>query len=380
MIIELTPETILIYYDLPQLFVGVDQVGTKYISLLVDSIDSVAKYLTKPVAVSELMDLVTGRVELRSLLRESRMNAWYYLDSADDRDFKPLTQIAYSEIPDKYWPDVGFKLDTFFNIADESLVQEAYRKGRVVVSLTVSEPGKSGESTASAFILADLLRHYQAVVKYAYKKAISHVKSESRKALDRSENYLLSAFATSPGSFRIYLQAHSQRDLFGVHDIDYALKSVDDLVTEEDDKIIDRLRANRGHAVSSYAKLLETISKNHITFSYSWVDPSVRIVSSRSLNDAYATRVLDLISSRQDLGTETRTIEGYLLSADVVTGNWHLRDDDGVDFVGKGQGEILKDRTLFTQRYRVVCEEHLEEELVSGKEKTSLNLLSIEPI
>jgi hypothetical protein len=373
--LSIQPESILIYYDLPQLFVGVDQIGSKYLALLVDTSDDAAKYLVKPLSIAELSSFVLGKTDLLSILSESSLNAWFYLETRDENSFEPLHEVEPEAIPSSYWPRPGFFLPQIEHV-DEFLVEEAYRRGEVVVSISL-DSGILDHSTP-AYFLGDILRYFQSLVKFAYKKSLNKAKPSLRKHLDQVDNCTLFAFATERGSFRIYLETRSQRDLFGAHAIGRAMERIDSIFGETETEITANLKANSGHAVGSLSRLLESVAKNAKGFNYAWVDPSFRKVSGKFISTAYAADILEIISAREDVKTETVAIDGYLLAADVTTGSWHAVSLDNENFYGSGEGGKLKDKRLFTQRYRLLCEEHIEEEVVSGREKTKLILIGIE--
>jgi hypothetical protein len=371
--ISIKPDIVLIFYDMPILFIGIDQVGTKYLTLHIDSIDGKARYICRPVAPDTIIKLVKCVIDLRTAYLDNNIDCWYLLDTQDDTGFYPPQSIAFSDIPTNYLPNAGFFLDFDLEV-DEKLVEDAYTKNKAVVCISFAEGVRQ---SINAFSLAEVVQHFQSVLKYAYKKAMTEVTRSVRDLIDTPNSYMLNAYASRAGSFKLYFESDSARDMFDGFDIRYALDRVELIVAEGDEEIIANLRRNSGHAISNYSKLLETVVKSGVSVTFDWIDPNGGKSVSKSIVPTYASHVLDIIKARTDLETVIVYLTGRLELEDTRTGSWRLVDLSGKTYNGTGDGDLLKGKTTNTVIYTLTCEEVIEEESVSGREKKKYVLKDI---
>ena len=71
------PTKVLDYYDGVLVFTGEDAHGNKYVGSIIDTTDSIDRYLVKGTTPERIKDLEKGRIDLRSLLLESPSDSWY---------------------------------------------------------------------------------------------------------------------------------------------------------------------------------------------------------------------------------------------------------------------------------------------------------------
>jgi hypothetical protein len=374
--ISISPDVVLIFYDIPVLFIGIDQVGTKYLALQVDNIDGKARYLCRPVSPDTIIRLVKCNIDLRTAYLENDIDCWYFLDTLDENSFDTPHLVAFPDIPTEYIPNPDILLNFGLEV-DEKLIEDAYNKDKALVCISFAEGIRQ---SINAYSLADIVNYFQSVLKYTYKKAMSELASSIRDLIDTPNSYMLNAYSSKPGSFKLYFESDSSRGLFNGFDIRYALDRVELLVSNEDDAIVTHLRRNSGHAISSYSKLLQAVLKSGVSVKLEWIDPNEGKTVSRAIAPEYASHVLEIISARSDLGTVLVEITGRFEMEDTKTGNWRLIDDSGKVYSGSGDGELLKGKTTNTVLYKLTCEEVIEEENISGKEKKKYILKNIDGV
>ena len=101
---NIEPKYVLAYYDIPELFVSTDDDNLFYISLFVDTINENARYLTRPIFIDELLNLLEKKVSILDIFNKKANSFWYYLDTLDDSDFS-ISKIIFShDIPKRYFP------------------------------------------------------------------------------------------------------------------------------------------------------------------------------------------------------------------------------------------------------------------------------------
>lgn len=375
---NITPINVLIFHDYPQLFIGSDQIDSRYLCLLVEELDYTLKYLCYPISINKLNDFIVGKIDLLSIFNNPEKEPLYILNTKNDFEFDTPEEIFYINVPDRYMPQEGFKL-TPIELDDETIIVESYNRNKPIIHLRMNE---NDENNVSINLLSEILLNYQKIIKYAFKNVLKNINYKSRLDLDKIINYELKAFAASPGSFNIHLESSSTRDLFGDYDIKLALNNIDELITNDfnRDYIIKKLISNRGHFINSFSNILEIIITKNISLTYNWSIPRDRLVIKKTLTIDYAKKVYDLIKEKTELGIEERILIGNVVQADVEKGNWRMvNNEDKNEYKGISKvslsGIILKEQT-----YKFTCQEILEEENISGKEKTILELVNIEEV
>ncbi len=105
--LRLIPDKILIYYDIPQLFTAIDQVGARYICLNVESETEYATYIAVPVSVEKMNALVLGTIDLRKAFQVSETGIWYKVTFNENEEI--ITEpFDFDIVSEKYLPSAGF--------------------------------------------------------------------------------------------------------------------------------------------------------------------------------------------------------------------------------------------------------------------------------
>ena len=366
-ILKLTVDRVLIFYDLPQLFIAKDQLGGKYVCLNVDTETDYARYFSIPVSINKLNDLILSNIDLRTAFQSSENGVWYFVTFDENEEF--ITEaVNFDEVPDVLLPEPDF----FFpqvEEANQTIIKEATDKGNAIVHLSFVDSHNSNSMDID--LLGDLMKLFQNMVKYAHKKWTAAIKN--RPDLERADNYLLRAFAVSEGSFNIHLQSTAPTDLFGNSNIEAALIKIDEIISDVNDgNLLDKIRQNKGHTIGAYKKILDNIIKHNLNLSYKWTSPGSTEVHVKKINKRYAESVIDILNSREDLGTEIKEFIGVVKEADVDNGKWRiLNQDDNVQYSGKAEVVSLAGITLDDVVYKFVCEEVVEMIKVTEKEKST---------
>ncbi len=293
-ILILTVDKVLIYYDLPQLFIAKDQVDSRYICLLVESDSEYVQYISIPVSKEKLNRLILGQLDLRTAFEASENGVWYFVTSDENEDFVTKA-VNFNVVDEKYLPDPGF----YFPLVEEDdavIIKEATEKNNAIVHLSFIDVYNSNSMDIE--LLGDMMKLFQNLVKYSYKKAISAVKH--RPDLDADKNYQLRAFSTSEGSFNIHLESLANSDLFGYSNVEFALMRIDDIIGDLDNEaeLIEKIKLIRGHAIGAYKNILEKIVKSNINVNYKWVSPSDYTVHNKKISRAYAEKAIEIFLER----------------------------------------------------------------------------------
>jgi hypothetical protein len=360
---------ILVYYDMPELFIATDEVDTNFICLLLDLNDNIPSYISTAISSSKLSSFIKGQIELREILLQPETGEWYTF--IVDNEKIVASRAEFNEIPDELLPDKGFYLNN--EIVDNSaIVQEVVEKDNAVVHLALSDD--KDEFSIDADDLGDVVKLYSIMLENTYKKGLIEHKAKGKKALIVPMNYKLRAFAASRASFNIHLYSQSQKDLFGKLDqifTDYA----------NDEELITSLKTVKGHAVSSFKKILKKIIDEKLKLKHKWFAPNQKEVHYHIIDTGKAQRIYDILNQSEELTEEMKEFIGVFVQADVERGTWRIKTlDEGKEFSGEADPEELKGITLDTVSYKLICQEIIEEFKVTEKEKAKYIFKSVEKL
>lgn len=381
----LTPKDILVYYDGPQLFVGTDQVGARYICLLAESIDTHELFLCVPISAERLSNFVVGRVDLLDIFKEPETGEIYSAKLTDNTTSEVLMEIInINTIPAEWFPEKGFFFEKE-SLLDDEIVQEACSKNKGIIYLGLNPPESRGEEVKiDIMTLADSLKLFQQLVKYAQKKSLTSLKPETRKLNAAADNYELELYDWSSGSFKLHLQTKVSGDLGGYSEIHRAMQKIDELMqaVENPENALEILKRNKGHLIGSFKKFLAMIIEKDIPLYYEWTTPRDRKSIKKSISKESATIIYEMLNESKELETEQKEFLGKVKEVDYDKGHWAiLNEEDNKRYSGwldKTLPVDLSGIIIVSKRYKFICEERIEEETVSEKEKSKLFLISHE--
>jgi hypothetical protein len=97
---------ILFYYDVPEIFVAIDTVGTNYLCLLVEDLADDLHYICTQISGSRLYEVGMGTIDIRTIFESPEMpNIYEFHTTAvgKDRDIsiKPLPVVRPAFLPEK---------------------------------------------------------------------------------------------------------------------------------------------------------------------------------------------------------------------------------------------------------------------------------------
>ncbi len=358
---------ILVYYDIPELFIATDDVDTNYICLLLEIVEGMPNFVATPISTNRLSKFIKGQIELRQILTEPEINEWYSFNIENEDII--ANRLALESFPQKELPDTGFFLNN--EILDNStIVEEVFQKDNAVVHLGISD--EEDDFSIDTDDLGDIVKLYSVMLENSYKKGVIEHKLKERKGLIIPMNYKLRAFAASRASFNIHLYSQSQKDLFGNCMIEFGLEKIEQILTEfpSEDELINSLKSLKGHAVSSFKKILKKVIDGNLKLKHKWFAPNQKEVHFKILDTARAQIIYDILNLSQELTEEVKEFIGVFVQADVERGTWRIKTiDDLKEYSGEASSEELKGITLDTISYKLVCQEIIEEFKVTEKEK-----------
>lgn len=106
-------EKILIYYDIPQLFIGKDCVDTKYICLLTKNEELFDEYVAIKTSVKRIGELEAGKIDLRKFFTNPEILNDYYIIHSDGKNF--IITSGLRNINEEQLPNEGILLNINHN-------------------------------------------------------------------------------------------------------------------------------------------------------------------------------------------------------------------------------------------------------------------------
>ena len=364
----------LFYYDGPQVFEARDAIGGHYIATSCCDDNDVEYYIVAGVEPDRLRQFRIGQIDLLALLLERPTDEWYLTIMGADIDDNILIELQSTPLEDNvFLPDPGFVIN--YTATTSHTLIEARARQNVVLETSLNPPETSTGHRISAGILANFLSILQSLVHYAYS-------TSQRVRVHKDSNYTKDAYLldvvvpAAPGSFKIVFEpSFSAYSLFQDHAISIALDRLDSLFQNaHPDKLLEKIRENRGRLAGAYQRLLNFLVDNNTSFSYSWAQPEDEKEKSYSMSFSEAEQVLRLLSTVTNLTIETLTIEGKLSKVDIKNGTWRIENDD--EFSGRiKDGQANLNGLVIGSVYQFNCDVQWEE-MNDGREHSTLYLVS----
>ena len=100
----ITIDRVLVYYDLPQVFVGRDAVGGLYLCLFEESQEEFDEYLGIRLSQYKLFELMAGKIDLRSVYVQPEIQQYFIIRGFDEY----VIAESRSVVEERDLPAVGF--------------------------------------------------------------------------------------------------------------------------------------------------------------------------------------------------------------------------------------------------------------------------------
>ena len=124
----------LVYYDLPELFIADDEVGTKFICLLTGITNNITFYYATPISTNRLSQFIQGKIELYNILKYPEINEWYSVHL--EKDNVTANKLEIDSFPANLLPEKGFFVNNEIS-NNELIVKEVIKKEKNKYKLKV---------------------------------------------------------------------------------------------------------------------------------------------------------------------------------------------------------------------------------------------------
>ncbi len=135
------------YYDIPQIFVAIDAMGTRYLCTLFDNAgEEGCKYIGVQISEPRLMAFVGGQLDLRDAYLHPEVENAVYLVVAQKGTLTAALLLQQQDITENMLPEVGYFFDDSELVEDENPTLDTYQlevpvHDRVTFSTLVSRMG-----------------------------------------------------------------------------------------------------------------------------------------------------------------------------------------------------------------------------------------------
>ena len=118
---NIKPKAILLYYDYPQVFIGVSIVDQNYCCMVVSEDENGPQYLCTPISNKRTTELTSGKLDLRIVYEEPESKTFFLTNWTPDSDQICLKKQDFSTCPEYFLPKTGLVFDDFDENAGVSL-------------------------------------------------------------------------------------------------------------------------------------------------------------------------------------------------------------------------------------------------------------------
>ena len=356
---------ILEYYEVPQLFIAMDAIGTSYLCLTYDvDAKGVLKCLSADISKDRLNDFITGHLDLRSIFLEPELFVYDVEVKGEEVEAKKRDE----DLEDTMLPDEGYFLN-FAQRENYEMICASREERRTIIRLAFNH--ETNNHTLPVDVMTKSLHDFQAIISKAYHKLYKNV----------DENYAnLNVRAAIAASFDLEFVSNEETDLLGGSKIADTLGMIQPLFSDNDDDVADCLVFFK-NAQSNYKSLVKTLSENSVSFKCKWVDSSLELkVSECPVSTNRMIGLYSLASSLEQMEDTTETFEGYFFMANTRSGDWKIKTNVGSrPKSGKCyERSLLNGIILYDQMYRVTWAVHPSRNPNTGREYRAYVLMSVE--
>ena len=361
----ITIDRVLVYYDLPQVFVGRDAVGGMYLCLFEESQDEFDEYLGIRISQYKLFELMAGKIDLRSTYTQPEIPLYYIIRGFDEYEIAETKSI----VEERDLPATDFFIH--YDLDPNDIINwEVTDLNKPVFHIGVVD--EHSRPDVDVELLGKVLIYFKGVYSNAMPK------------LGVTGSRSLRAFVDQAASFNLHIYADVQPDLFGTSDVDKVFAHIDKMLSYSDtNDYVDCLRKVRGYSLSHYRNLIDTLISNKSTLKYKYKTAELDSEPVENyINLATLKSIHEMLQRNADLNKEEVELKGHFtaVSADRLTWTFEIIDENGKSkkYSGKvDDKDTLDGVTLLSKEYKILCVAQTKVTEVANKEKTEYLLEDI---
>ncbi len=359
---------VIVFYEVPQIFIATDIFNAKYICLLYPHDDeSCYKYLAVRISEKRLNLFKGNIIDLLSIYKKPEDNNYFdvVIREADDIIATP---IAANQIQSFMLPDDGFYCN-YDAVDNDELISHSLQNGKIMSCIAFSDVENSHDIDVN--VLTHALDRYQAMIRNC------HIKRFGKQHASEAN---MRACALQAASFDVHFILNETFDMFGeASRVSSTLQKIDEIFsTESPESLKEKVEELQGHTLSSMRSFLQVLETNKLSFKHKWVKSTLEksiLGSAIPLNAI--SRVYDYLNAHTELEEVTTEFKGYFASGTVLNkGKWIFISDKKKITGTTDESNMFNGITLSEHHlYKIKCIEYQEINPVTAKTKASYKLL-----
>lgn len=366
--IQLKFMEVIVFYEVPQVFIATDIFDTRYLCLLYPNNDELCyKYLAVRISEKRLNLLKGNLIDLLSIYKTPEDNNYFdvIVKGVNDITAEP---IAANQIQPFMLPDDGFYCN-YDAVDNDELITHSLQNGKIMSCIAFSDIENSHNIDVN--VLTHALDRYQAMIRNC------HIK---RFGKQRASEANMRACALQAASFDVHFILNEAFDMFGeASRISSTLQKIDEIFSEESiDHLKEKIEELQGHTLNSMRSFLQVLENNKLSFKHKWVRSTLeKSVLGSTIPLNAISRVYDYLSTHQELEEVIAEFTGYFASGTVLNkGKWIFMCDNMKVTGTTDESNIFNGITLGEQYlYKIKCIEYQEINPLTAKPKVSYKLV-----
>ncbi|MBQ2884378.1 MAG: hypothetical protein IJE43_11500 [Alphaproteobacteria bacterium] len=359
---------VIVFYEVPQIFIATDIFDTRYLCLLYPHNEELCyKYLAVRISEKRLNLFKGNIIDLLSIYKTPEDNEYFDVVVKEANDITAIP-ISANQIQPFMLPDDGFYCN-YDAVDNDELISHSLQNGRIMSCIAFSDIENSHNIDVN--VLTNALDRYQAMIRNC------HIKRFGKQHASEAN---MRACALQAASFDVHFILNETFDMFGeASRISSTLQKIDEIFSEKStDGLKVKIEELQGHTLSSMRSFLQVLETNKLSFKHKWVKSTLeKSVLGSTISPNAISRVYEYLSTHTELEEVTTEFIGYFASGTVLNkGKWIFISDKKKITGTTDESNMFNGITLGEHHlYKIKCIEYQEINPITAKPKASYKLI-----
>lgn len=360
---------VIVFYEVPQIFIATDIFDTRYLCLLYPHNEELCyKYLAVRISEKRLNLFKGNIIDLLSIYKTPEDNEYFDVVVKEANDITAIP-ISANQIQPFMLPDDGFYCN-YDAVDNDELISHSLQNGRIMSCIAFSDIENSHNIDVN--VLTNALDRYQAMIRNC------HIKRFGKQHASEAN---MRACALQAASFDVHFILNETFDMFGeASRISSTLQKIDEIFSEKStDGLKVKIEELQGHTLSSMRSFLQVLETNKLSFKHKWVKSTLeKSVLGSTISPNAISRVYEYLSTHTELEEVTTEFIGYFASGTVLNkGKWIFISDKKKISGTTDESNMFNGITLGEHHlYKIKCIEYQEINPITAKPKASYKLIA----
>ena len=359
---------VIVFYEVPQIFIATDIFDTRYLCLLYPHNEELCyKYLAVRISEKRLNLFKGNIIDLLSIYKTPEDNEYFVVVVNEANDITAIP-ISANQIQPFMLPDDGFYCN-YDAVDNDELISHSLQNGRIMSCIAFSDIENSHNIDVN--VLTNALDRYQAMIRNC------HIKRFGKQHASEAN---MRACALQAATFDVHFILNETFDMFGeASRISSTLQKIDEIFSEKStDGLKVKIEELQGHTLSSMRSFLQVLETNKLSFKHKWVKSTLeKSVLGSTISSNAISRVYEYLSTHTELEEVTTEFIGYFASGTVLNkGKWIFISDKKKITGTTDESNMFNGITLGEHHlYKIKCIEYQEINPITAKPKASYKLI-----